>query len=96
VAFILAGQVTLIPQAMSSTVNNGHLRTEVPVVPDAPIGHFRLTLYGGNMGYLANTQNICAKTPVVQVRFVAQNGRTRTQRVPAKTACGSKAKTKRK
>ena len=42
--FILDGQVTLLPQAESRSVNGGFLRTTVPVIPDAPIGHFRLTL----------------------------------------------------
>ena len=32
----------------------------VPVVPDAPIGHFRLTLFGGKRGYLTNTRSLCA------------------------------------
>ncbi len=42
VVFILDGQVTIMPEAESSSVKGGHLRTVVPVVPDAPIGHFRL------------------------------------------------------
>src|SRR5262249_55741083 len=37
VAFVLNGQVTLIPQAESTSVNGGRLQTEVPIVPDAPI-----------------------------------------------------------
>ena len=45
--FILGGQVTVLPEAESSSVNNGHLRTVVPIVPDVPIGHFRLDLFGG-------------------------------------------------
>jgi hypothetical protein len=49
-AFILAGQVTLMPEAESSSVQNGRLKTVVPVVPDAPIGHFRFTLFGGSKG----------------------------------------------
>ena len=41
-AFILGGQVTLMPEAESSSVQNGRLKTVVPVVPDAPIGHYPL------------------------------------------------------
>ncbi len=41
--FILDGQVTVMPQAESSSVNDGHLKTVVPVIPDAPVGHFRLS-----------------------------------------------------
>jgi hypothetical protein len=87
VAFILNGQVTIIPQAESSSVNNGHLKTVVPIVPDAPIGHFRLTLYGGKRGYLVNTRNLCASAAVTKVSYTAQSGRTLTQKVPTKTPC---------
>jgi hypothetical protein len=90
VAFILDGQVTVIPEAESKTVNGGRLRTEVPIVPDVPIGHFQLTLLGGKQGYLSNTRSLCAHTPVITVEYTAQNGRSRTQRVPLKTACPAK------
>ena len=60
-AFILGGQVTLMPEAESSTLGNtGRLKTVVPVVPDAPIGNFRFTLFGGSQGYLSNNQNFCS------------------------------------
>ena len=36
-AFILDGQVRLIPQAESTSVNDGQLRTTVPVIPDDTI-----------------------------------------------------------
>ena len=50
VAFILGGQVTVMPEGESTTVNGGELKTTIPTVPDVPIGHFRLTLYGGRAG----------------------------------------------
>jgi hypothetical protein len=87
VAFILNGQVTIIPQAESSSVNNGHLKTVVPIVPDAPIGHFRLTLFGGKRGYLVNTRNLCASSAVTKVAYTAQSGKTLTQKVRTKTPC---------
>ena len=59
-AFILAGQVDGDPAGRIETVGGGRLRTIVPVVPDAPIGHFRLTLFGGKHGYLVNTRSLCA------------------------------------
>ena len=55
-AFLLNGQVDLVPRAETKTVNGGRLYTTVPVVPDAPVGHFRLTVFGGKQGYLANTR----------------------------------------
>jgi hypothetical protein len=91
-AFILGGQVTLIPEAESSSVKGGHLKTIVPVIPDAPIGHFRLTLFGGSQGYLINTRNLCSSPAVTTIEYTAQNGKTTTQKVPAKTACGKSAR----
>ncbi len=89
-AFILGGQVTLMPEAESSSVKDGRLKTVVPVVPDAPIGHFRFTLFGGKQGYLSNTQSLCSAPTVSTVEFDGQNGRTLTQQVKTKTACKAK------
>jgi len=88
--FILDGQVTIIPEAISSSVQGGHLKTVVPVVPDAPIGHFRLTLFGGKQGYLSNTRDLCGTAPLSTVEFTGQNGKRLTQKVRAKTACPKK------
>lgn len=89
-AFILAGQVTIVPQALSSSVKGGHLKTLVPVVPDAPIGHFQLTLFGGKRGYLTNTRALCAAPTFTTVEYHAQNGKRLAQRVKAKVACGKR------
>jgi hypothetical protein len=86
--FILGGQVTIMPEAESSSVHGGHLRTVVPVVPDAPIGHFRLDVLGGNKGYLVNTRSLCASAVVATVTYVGQNGKGLTQHVKTKTGCG--------
>ncbi len=94
-AFILGGQVMLTPEAESSSVKDGRLKTVVPVIPDAPIGHFRFTLFGGSHGYLANTESLCGTPIVSAVEFAAQNGKKLTQAVKTKTACGTK-KAKRK
>ena len=90
-AFILAGQVTLIPRADASTDAKGRLQTSVPVIPDAPIGHFRLTVFGGKRGYLVNTRDVCVHRPVTQVSYVAQNGRRLTQHLKVQAPCGGKA-----
>jgi hypothetical protein len=92
-AFILNGQVDLLPRANTTTVGGGRLKTTAPLVPDAPIGHFSLTVFGGKTGYLINTRNICQHAPVVKVGFTGQNGKTVTQQVQVKTAC-PKAKKK--
>jgi hypothetical protein len=86
-AFILDGQVDLMPRADTVTIKGGRLQTTVPVVPDAPVGHFRLTVFGGKHGYLANTRNLCVHNPVVRVGFTGQNGRTSSQPIQVQTGC---------
>ena len=76
-AFILDGQVDLVPRAETKTITGGRLQTTVPVVPDAPIGHFHLVVFGGKKGYLVNTRDLCAPPPVTAVAYVAQNGKSR-------------------
>ena len=68
-AFLLNGQVNLLPRADAKTVKGGRLQTTVPVVPDAPIGHFHLIVFGGKHGYLANTRDLCQHTPLDQGRL---------------------------
>jgi hypothetical protein len=94
-AFILNGQVTLVPRADTKTVNGGRLQTTAPVVPDAPIGHFSLTVFGGKTGYLINTRDVCQNTPVVRVGFTGQNGQRLTEHVRTKTQCAAKQRAKR-
>jgi len=94
-AFLLNGQVNLLPRADTKAVG-GKLQTTVPVIPDAPIGHFGLVINGGKTGYLALTRGICKHQPVVKVAYAAQNGLTRTEKVKVKAACGKKKKKKKK
>jgi hypothetical protein len=90
-AFILNGQVNLVPRADTTTAG-GRLKTTVPVIPDAPIGHFRLNLFGGKTGYLINTRNICEHPPVTRIAYTGQNGKTRKESVKLKASCGRKSK----
>jgi len=90
IAFILGGQVTVLPQAESTTLAGARLKTVVPVIPDVPIGHFRFTLLAGAHGYISNTESLCAAKPVIAVQLNGQNGASLTQRVRTKTACRSK------
>jgi hypothetical protein len=92
VVFVLGGQVTVIPQAESKTLRGGRLRTTVPVVPDVPVGHFQLTLYGKGRGYLSNTRSLCAGAASSTIQYTAQNGNAFTQRAPIKAACGASRK----
>jgi len=98
-AFILDGQVSLLPRAESKSVVKkggiGLLKTTVPVVPDAAIGHFALTVFGGKTGYLNNTRSLCSRKANVRVDFTGQNGKTYRQMVPVKSACKSAKKSAR-
>jgi len=89
VVFILAGQVTVMPQGESTQISAG-LKTVIPTVPDVPIGHFAFTLYGGKQGYLANTRNLCSSPVVSKVEIDGQNGKALSEQVKAKTACRAK------
>jgi hypothetical protein len=89
-AFILNGQVDLVPRADTTTVNGGRLQTTAPVVPDASIGHFSLTVFGGRQGYLVNTRSLCVHTPLTRVAYIGQNGKTSSETVKVRAACGGK------
>jgi hypothetical protein len=90
-AFILNGQVNLVPRAETTTVK-GKLKTTAPVVPDAPIGHFALTIFGGKRGYLVNTRSLCTAPPTTKVEYVSQSGKRRSQTLKVKTACSQAQK----
>ena len=95
-AFILNGQVNLVPRAETKTITKGgagQLQTTVPVVPDAPIGHFHLTVFGGKTGYLVNTRDLCAHAPGHQGRLHRpRTARRDSEAVKVKAACGKKSK----
>jgi hypothetical protein len=86
-AFILNGQVNLMPRADTKSVKGGRLQTTVPVVPDAAIGHFHMLVFGGKQGYLANTRSLCVHAPVVRVEFNGQNGKRHNVTTRIKTPC---------
>jgi len=94
-AFILNGQVPLVPRAKSSSAK-GALKTVVPIIPDAPIGDFRLKLLGAKQGYLINTRGLCNKPVVSTIEYQAQNGAKLTENVKAKAPCGKARKKKSK
>jgi len=95
-AFLLNGQVNLVPRAETVTVSGSRLRTTVSVVPDAPVGHFSLTVFGGKHGYLVNTRNLCKHTPSFEISYIGQNGKALTQKVKTKIACGSTTKKRKR
>ena len=95
-AFILDGQVKLVPRADTGHRQGRPAADRRPVIPDAPIGHFRLNIFGGKRGYLVNTRDICKQRPAVVIDFTGQNGKTRSQKIRVKTACGKRSKARHK
>jgi hypothetical protein len=89
-AFLLNGQVNLLPRAESKTVRGG-LKTTVPVVPDAPIGHFHLIIFGGKHGYLSNTSDLCRHAPKIQIAYAGQNEKSVSEAVKVGDRCGRKS-----
>ncbi len=67
--------------------SGGLLQTTVPVVPDAPIGNFHLTIFGGKRGYLINTRSLCGAVPIDTVEYTAQNGKTMSQKIKVGASC---------
>jgi hypothetical protein len=89
-AFLLNGQVDLVPRADTKTASGGRLQTTVPVVPDAPIGHFHMTVFGGKAGYLANTRELCGHRVSARIAFTGQNGKAVSERAKIRVPCGKK------
>jgi hypothetical protein len=63
-----------------TTTEGARIRNTFPLVPDAPITDFALTIDGGTTGYLVNNRDLCTKT-----KRVARKGKRkgkRPRRVP--------------
>ena len=63
-------------------------------MPDAPIGHFKLKIFGGKRGYIANTRALCGSIPLIAIRFAGQNGKFESQNLKLKSGCGAAARRK--
>ena len=88
-AFVLDGQVSLRPRAESKSVGGG-LKTTVPVVPDAPIGHFAFNLSGGKQGYLINTRSLCAQPRRLQSHLHRSERQAAEPKRQSQGACAKK------
>jgi hypothetical protein len=51
--------IKLVVRGITSTVG-ARIENTFPLVPDAPVTDFALTLNGGPAGYLVNNTNVCA------------------------------------
>ena len=85
-AFILDGQVNIMPEAEATSRAGGcRRRRRCPRRADRPL---QPDLFGGKQGYLVNTRDLCASPAKVAVQYTAQSGTTLSQEVKTKTACG--------
>jgi hypothetical protein len=90
----LRGEIAVNLRA-TSTVGGGRLVSTFPVVPDAPVSRFKLTLAGGKRkGILIVTktpagarQSLCAKKQTTALAYRAHNARLLEDTIQTKTPC---------
>lgn len=84
----LRGEVALNLRARTS-VERGKLVTTFPLVPDAQVSRFALTLNGGRRGILVVTgrRNLCQGRHVTESDLDGQNGKRRDTNVRMATPC---------
>jgi hypothetical protein len=85
----LKGQIDVDVVGRIDSVHGG-IRTTFAAVPDAPVSKFSLVMFGGSRGLLSNSRDLCRGVARLLVRFVGQNGATRTLRPPIHDSCGAK------
>lgn len=66
---------------------SSRLRTRFMNVPDAPVTHFVMRLYGGRRGLLVNSRNLCKGKRRASLELLAQNGRAQRSRPAIATGC---------
>ena len=76
---LLRGEINVVGQRIQATVED---------VPDIPLEAFRLTLDGGEPGYLVLSRDICATPAFVDLDFTAQDGEISAQRERIEADCG--------
>jgi hypothetical protein len=86
----LRGEVSLNLRAKTS-VSHGRLVTTFPVVPDAPVSRFDLSLKGGSKGILTVSRgNLCRGRQVSSESLLAHNGKRVDGGITMKTPCSTK------
>jgi hypothetical protein len=96
VAVDLEGQIDVELTGRIDTARNGALRTNFETVPDAPVRTFKLDLMGGSKGLLINSKSLCGQAKHAKVKMIGQNGARVSSKVKLQTACGKKARHKRR
>jgi hypothetical protein len=76
---LLRGRIEVVGQRIQATVED---------VPDIPLDSFRLTLDGGEPGYLVLSRDICRTPALADVRLTSQDDGSAERRVPIEADCG--------
>jgi hypothetical protein len=91
----LEGQIDLELVGTIDSVK-GRLRSTFKTVPDAPVGKFRLDLFGGKKGLVTNSRSLCGTSRVAVSNMTGQNGAEVSKKVLLDVACASDAKRRRR
>ena len=89
IAAALHGQIGEIDLVGHVDSVHSRLRATFDTVPDAPVSHFSLHLYGAKKGLIENTENLCAHPALATVTLGAQNGKTIKRESRLRLPCGS-------
>lgn len=84
-------EITLVGKTDSV---KGALRNTFEAVPDAPVSHFHLELFGGNRGLIELSTGLCAR-PRASVKLVGHNGKAHTSHPIVRARCRKDEKRER-
>ncbi len=84
----LRGEVSLNVRGETNVDKDGRLVTTFPVVPDAPVSRFELTIKGGSGGILTVSRgNLCRRKQVTSSILDAHSGKRLSRPVKMDTPC---------
>ena len=89
IAAALHGQIGEIDLVGHVDSIHSRLRTTFDTIPDAPVSHFSLHLFGAKKGLIENTENLCAHPALADVVLRAQNGKAIKHDSRLRLPCGS-------
>jgi hypothetical protein len=69
---------------------NARIRVRFLSIPDAPVSKIVLKFKGGKEGLLENSENLCARKQVANVKIGAHNGRSVAKKLTIATSCKKK------
>jgi hypothetical protein len=73
----------------------GGIRGTFPVLPDAPVSKFVMTMRGGKRGILQVAENLCARRQRAKARFTSHSNRGWVLRPLVRSSCGGSGEGRR-